>query len=50
MVMSLPLCLFMLWRKQISASVPMEEKHSFVPATEITPVTNEMDPRADEGQ
>ncbi|AKP75056.1 putative MFS-type transporter YcaD (plasmid) [Piscirickettsia salmonis] len=50
MVMSLPLCLFMLWRKQISASVPMEDKHSFVPATEITPVTNEMDPRADEGQ
>ena len=46
--MTVPLCFFILWRKQTVPSAPDEDKHDFVFVTELTPITNEMDPRADE--
>lgn len=47
-VTSLPLGVFMLWRKQVVSSVPTEEKRDFTLSAELTPIASEMDPRADE--
>jgi MFS family permease len=46
-ISSLPLGIFMLWRKRQAASVPTDEKIDFTVSAEITPVGSEMDPRAD---
>jgi len=46
--MTVPLCFFILWRKQTVPSAPEADRHDFVFVTELTPITNEMDPRADE--
>lgn len=46
-LMTLLLSVFILWRKRTEASVPEAQKHDFMLAPEITPVYNEMDPRAD---
>lgn len=43
-----PLSAFVLIRKQIIAPVSDEDKLDFIPVTELTPVTNEMDPRIDQ--
>jgi MFS family permease len=46
-VACISLSIFMLWRKQVEPSVPDDEKHDFIMAAEMTPIANEMDPRAD---
>lgn len=46
-ITSLPLAIFMLWRKHQAASVPVDEKHEFTLSLEMTPVATEMDPRAE---
>lgn len=46
-ITSLPLGVFMLWRKRQAASVPVDEKHEFALSVEMTPVATEMDPRAE---
>ena len=46
-ITSLPLGIFMLWRKRQNTSVPADEKHDFTLSVELTPVATEMDPRAE---
>lgn len=46
-ITSLPLGIFMLWRKRQAASVPTDEKTDFTLSVEMTPVGTEMDPRAE---
>lgn len=46
-ILSLALAFIMLWRKQLVPSVPIEDKHDFQLSVEMTPVANEMDPRAE---
>ncbi|WP_299006273.1 hypothetical protein [uncultured Shewanella sp.] len=47
-VMTAPLSLFILWRKQTTPSVPDEQKQEATFVTTLSPVTNEMDPRGDD--
>ncbi|MDF1761044.1 MAG: MFS transporter [Coxiellaceae bacterium] len=46
-ITSLPLGIFMLWRKGQASSVHPNEKHDFTLSIEMTPVATEMDPRAE---
>ncbi|MDF1796375.1 MAG: MFS transporter [Coxiellaceae bacterium] len=46
-ITTLPLGIFMLWRKRQISSVPTDEKHDFNLSVEMTPVATEMDPRAE---
>ncbi len=48
MTLSLPLSVFVLLRKQIVPSVPEAEKTDFINTAELTPIINEIDPRAEE--
>lgn len=45
---TVPLSVFVLWRKQIIPSASEEQKQDAIFVTTLSPVTNEMDPRADE--
>ncbi len=48
MAMTIPLSAFLLWRKKNIASVPTEDKQDFAFVSDLTPITNEMDPRVEE--
>ncbi len=46
-IVSLPLSIFVFIRKHITSPVAHEDKLDFIAVTDLTPVTNEMDPRTD---
>jgi MFS family permease len=46
-LISTPLCVYMLWRKRAGKSIASEDKQDFTLSVEMTPVAIELDPRAE---